>query len=270
MGNVSVNDQGESQLTGAVTAAETVVARYRRRIRLRVYCILALLVAPGALAVAQAAPDPAKVYQITYGATLDPKSGLAHATLTLKQPRRLVRSIALVMPSDRYRNIQPASRVEVKGDIVTWRPLKEGSVLKFDFVIDHKRSNGVQDARIEDTWALLKLDNLFPRASARVVKGATSQASLQLAAPKGWAIETPYGRGAGRVLDVSNPHRLFDRPLGWMLAGKLGVRRDNVDERIVSIASPLGTHPRANDVLAFVRWTLPALLEVFPISPSAY
>jgi hypothetical protein len=266
-GNISVNDRWKTPLTRGVTAVATVAAQHRRRIWLRVYCVLALLVAPGALAAAQAAPDPAKVYQITYAATLDPKSGLAHATLTLKQPRRLVRGIELVMPGDRYRNIRPTSRIEVNGDIVTWRPLKEGGELKFDFVIDHKRPNGVQDARIEDTWALLKLDSLFPRASARVVKGATSQATLQLAAPKGWAIETPYGRGAGRVLDVSNPHRLFDRPLGWLLAGKLGVRRDNVGERVIRVASPLGTQPRANDVLAFVRWTLPSLLKIFPDFP---
>jgi hypothetical protein len=217
---------------------------------------------------AQDGVDPAKIYEIVYGATLDPKTGLANVSLTLKQPRRLVRSIEFVMPSDRYLNIRPTSRIEVKGDRVTWRPLKQGSVLRFDFVIGHKRANGAADSRIEDTWALLKLDKLFPPASARVVKGATSKATLKLIAPKGWAIETPYGRGAGRVLDVSNPHRLFDRPLGWLLAGKLGVRRDTVGERIVSVASPLGSNPQANDVLTFVRWTMPSLLKVFPEFPK--
>ena len=172
------------------------------------------------------------------------------------------------MPKDRYLNIQPSSQIEVNGDHVTWRPPQKGGVLQFDFVIGNKRSNGAQDSRIEDTWALLKLDKLFPRASARVVKGATSQATLKLAAPKGWAIETPYGRGAGRVLDVSDPHRLFDRPLGWLLAGKLGVRRDTVGDRIVSVASPLGSHLKANDVLAFVRWTMPSLVKVFPDFPK--
>jgi hypothetical protein len=257
-----VSDQGKHPI------AATVVVRNRRPVWICVYCILALLVAPNALAVAQAAADPAKVYEITYGATLDPKTGLAHATLTLKQPRRLMRRIELVMPGNRYKNIQPASQIEVKGDTVTWRPLKEGGVLNYDFVIDHPRSNRMQDSRIEDKWALLKLDSLFPRATAHVVKGSTSQASLQLVAPRGWAIETPYGRAAGRVLAVNNPHRAFSRPLGWLLAGKLGVRRDNVGERIVSVASPLGTHPRANDMLTFVRWTMPDLLKIFPDFPQ--
>lgn len=245
-----------------------VVARRRLPLWYGVWCCVALLVGYTTAAAAQQKADPAKVYQVIYGATLDPKSGLANVTLTLKQPRRLVRSIEFFMPRDRYQNIQSTADIEVKGDHVTWRPPQKGGELHYDFVIDHQRANGVADARIEDTWALLKLDYLFPRAAARVVKGATSKATLKLAAPKGWAIETPYGRGAGRVLDVSNPHRLFDRPLGWLLAGKLGVRRDTVGERIVSVASPLGSHLKANDVLAFVRWTLPSLVKVFPDFPK--
>jgi len=263
-----VNDRKRIRLTRVLETPATVLARRGLHILLGVCCCVALLAGRIAPAAAQNDVDPAKVYQLVYGATLDPKARVAHATLTLKQPRRLVRSIEFVMPSDRYLNIRPTSRIEVKGDRVTWRPLKEGSVLHFDFVIDNKRSNGAADARIEDTWALLKLDYLFPRATARVVKGATSKATLKLVAPKGWAIETPYGRGAGRVLDVGNPHRLFDRPLGWLLAGKLGVRRDTVSERSISVASPLGSHLKANDVLAFVRWTLPSLVKVFPDFPK--
>jgi hypothetical protein len=255
-------------LTQKITPGKAWIARGVARRLLRALCGVALMLGAAACSNAENAADPAKVYRLVYGATLDPKTGLASVTLTLKQPRRLVRSIEFVMPPARYLNIQPAEAIEVKGERVTWRPRKQGGVLRFDFVIGNKRANGAEDARIEDTWALLKLDKLFPPASARVVKGATSKASLQLVAPKGWAIETPYGRGAGKVLAVSDPRRLFDRPLGWLLAGKLGVRRDNVGERIISVASPLGANPRANDVLTFVRRALPALLQVFPEFPQ--
>jgi hypothetical protein len=217
---------------------------------------------------AQEDVDPTSVYRVVYGATLDPKTGLANVSVTIKQPRRLVRSLEFVMPSKRYLNIRATSDIEVDGDRITWHPEKKGGVLKFDFVIANKRSNGGEDSRIEDTWALLKLDKLFPPAHARVVKGASSKATLKLVAPKGWAIETPYGRGAGRVLEVTDPDRMFDRPAGWLLAGKLGVRRDNVGERIISVASPLGSNPRANDVLTFVHWTMPSLVEVFPDFPQ--
>ncbi len=252
----------------ALDAAATLIPRRGLHTLLGVCCCIALLMGFTASAMAQKSVDPAKVYNIVYGATLDPKTGLANVTLTLEQPRRLVRSIEFVMPSGRYKNIRPTSRIEVKGDRVIWRPLKQGSVLRFDFVIGNKRANGAEDSRIEDTWALLKLDKLFPPANARVVKGATSKATLKLVAPKGWAIETPYGRGAGRVLNVTDSHRLINRPLGWVLAGKLGVRRDTVGERIISVASPLGNNPKANDVLTFVLRAMPSLIKVFPDFPQ--
>lgn len=212
--------------------------------------------------------DPDKVYQMRFQAELDPESGHAHVTLNLEQHRSLVRSIDLVMPADRYLNIRPTSQIKVDGDRVVWRPLERGSKLHYDFVIDHARDNGEPDARITDTWALLKLDYLFPRASARVVKGATSASTMELIAPPGWAIETPYGRGAKQILDVSNPHRLYDRPLGWLLAGKLGVRRDKVQERFISVASPLGSNNKVNDVLAFLMWTMPSVIDVLPEFPQ--
>lgn len=263
-----MDKRNDNRITATRDAIKSLMVGGKVRILAAVFFCFSILFGFSLPSMAEDDVDTAKVYQVVYGATLDPKTGQAQASLTIKQPRRLVRSIELLMPSDRYLNIRPLSRIEIDGDRVTWRPLKKGSTLHFDFVIDQRRENGAQDARITDTWALLKLDNLFPRAKARVVKGATSEATLKLAAPKGWAIETPYGRGAGRILDASNPHRLFDRPLGWLIAGELDVRRDNVGDRLISVARPIGGGLKTNDVLAFVRWNMPSLIEVFPEFPQ--
>ncbi len=212
--------------------------------------------------------DATKVYQMVYSATLDPMTGQAHASVALKQHRQLVRSIEFVMPKDRYLNIRPISRIEINGDRVIWKPLKKGDTLHFDFVIDHQRSNQKMDARITTTWALLKLDHLFPSATSRVVKGATSKTTLTLNAPTQWSIETPYGGGAGRIFEVDNTHRNFDAPRGWIIAGELGVRRENKDGRHITVAAPLGSGLQANDVLAFLRWTMPSLVELFPNTPQ--
>jgi hypothetical protein len=96
---------------------------------------------------------------------------------------------------------------------------------------------------------MMKLDHVFPRATARVVKGATASARLRLLAPSGWSIETPYGPAAGRMVHVDDPNRRFDRPRGWMIAGKLAVRRDKIADRRVSVASPVDSGFRPNDVL---------------------
>jgi hypothetical protein len=246
------------------------ISYLRRGVRRLSRYLLAIALVCGAstAAYAKEATDTPKAYGIEYGATLDPDSGHAHVTITLTQPRQLVRSIEFTMPSDRYLNIGPKSRVEIDGDKVTWRPLKKGSKFEFDFVVDHRRKNGDADARMTKTWALLKLDHLFPPARARVVKGAYSNASLKLKAPEGWVIETQYGRGVGTELDASNPDRRHDRPLGWLIAGELGVRRDFVEDREIIVASPLANGLQANDVMSFILWTMPSLLEIFPDYPE--
>lgn len=244
------------------------ITRKRLRILLSAFFCATVLTACVSSASAKDIADSKKVYQMVFSASLDPKSGQAHASVTLKQHRQLVRSIEFVMPKDRYLNIQSTSPIEINGERVMWRPLKTGDTLHFDFVIDHQRSNRKLDAQITDTWAILKLDHLFPTVTSRVVKGATSETSLILNAPKPWSIETPYGSGAGQVLVIDNPSRNFDPPRGWVIAGELGVRRENKDGRHISVAAPLGSGLRANDVLAFVRWTLPSLVELLPDTPQ--
>ena len=214
-----------------------------------------------------AAPDDA-VYQIVYGATLDPAAHRAEVRIAVRQPRALLRHIRFDAPRNRYLNVHGQGDVSTTADAIDWSPPADGGVLHFEFAIDHARDGGGQDARITESWALLKLDRLFPRAKVRVLKGAKSAATLRLAAPKGWSIETPYGPAEAHMRAVDDPHANFDRPKGWLLAGKLAIRRDVVAERRVAVGSPEGSGLRANDVLAFVRWTLPVLVQIFPQFPE--
>lgn len=208
--------------------------------------------------------DEALVYGVTHRASLDPETGLAHVSLELSQADQLVRSIFFRMPRARYMNIRSDSPVDIEGDRVIWQPGKNGGALRYDVVIEHKRSNGLPDTRITESWALFKLDHLFPAATTRTMKGAHADAMLVLTAPRDWSIETPYGYGSGKAFAVDNPKRHFDQPRGWAMAGKLAVRRDSISGRNVSVASPDGAGFRANDTLSFLNWTLPYLAEVFP------
>ncbi len=207
-------------------------------------------------------------YRIVYGAALDPANHRADVRIAVRQTHDLLRHVEFDAPRDRYRNVRGQGEINVTADHIEWTPPADGGVLHFEFAIDHARENGAPDARITDDWALLKLDHLFPTGKVRTIKGARSKATLHLTAPKGWSIETPYGPSAGRLHDVDDPNAHFDRPKGWLLAGpKLAIRRDVIADRHVAVASPQGSGFRSNDVLAFVRWTLPALVRVFPEFP---
>ena len=220
-----------------------------------------------AAASAPAIPDKS-VYRIVYGATLDPTNGRADVRIAVRQASQLLRRVEFIAPRDRYLDVHGQGKVETTPQTIVWLPPADGGVLHFQYQIDRTRDNGVQDARITESWAMLKLDRLFPAATVRVVKGVRSKATLRLEAPAGWSIETPYGSAAGRLRSVDDPKHRFNRPRGWLVAGKLTVRRDLIDDRRVVVASPEGTGFRSNDVLAFIRWTLPSLVQVFPNVPE--
>ncbi|NQX89843.1 MAG: hypothetical protein HRT77_14395 [Halioglobus sp.] len=208
------------------------------------------------------------IYRITHRAYLDPTSGLAQISIALDQDSHLVREVNFRMPPTHFMNIRSDAPLAIQGDKVSWQPGASGSTLNYDAVIAHRRDNGEMDAQITQHWALFKLDHLFPAATTRALKSAHADAQLVLSAPQGWRIETPYGSGADRAFAINNPERLFDQPRGWAMAGKLAIRRDNSSGHNVSVASPMGTHLRANDILSFLNWTVPSLLEVFPELPS--
>ena len=110
----------------------------------------------------------------------------------------------------------------------------------------------------------------MPPATVRTVKGASSRARLRLQGPDGWSFVTAYPRAEDDSdwYLVERADRRFDRPVGWMAAGRLGVRRDRVADRRVAVAGPTGQGVRHLDMLAFLRWNLPDVVAVFPDFPE--
>ena len=111
----------------------------------------------------------------------------------------------------------------------TGRPPADGGVLHFEYAIDHARDSGGQDARITESWALLKLDRLFPPAKVRV---AERREVGRDAAPRRRRTDGRSKRRTVRPKDTCARStirtRNFDRPKGWLLAGTLAIRRDVV------------------------------------------
>jgi hypothetical protein len=226
-------------------------------------CLALLLIVPCIATNASAE----RGYAVAYEAILEPATGQARVTLTLEQATQLLRSVSFRMPADRYLNIESDSPVARDGNRVTWRPGHTGGVLSYDYIVDNQRSNGAPDAKITPSWALLKLDHLFPSANSTAAVGAYSTTRVTLKGPTGWSIETPYGASYGESFFVDDPNRRFDQPRGWMLAGNLAVRRDAIGEQQLSVASPRGLGLHANDILAFLRWTLPEMNTLLPGAP---
>lgn len=209
-------------------------------------------------------------YKLDYEARFVPDSGSVEVSLTVRQPRHLLREVRFGFDPERYRDFSGSGELEVEGNEVRWRPPVTGGHLAFSLTLNHQRRAGGFDSLMQETWAVFRGDDLFPPATVTAVKGSSSKARLRLSGPDDWSFISAYPR-AGQASDwflVEWDDRRFDRPVGWMAAGRLGVRWEKIAGRQVAVAGPTGQGVRHLDLLAFLRWNLPELVEVFPHFPK--
>lgn len=236
---------------------------------LRISLIVLAAVVVSQLACGQSADVgsvPAGDYGVAYSAHFLPEQGLAEVTLEIDQPEARLLELNFNAPQDRYSNFIGDGKIFRKAERVIWQPPSTGGRINYLVQVNQVRGTSY-DAVITDDWAVLRLDDLFPPASVRSLSGSRSNATLNLSGPKGWSFETGYGR-IEQPLAVTNPDRRFVRPIGWLAAGKLGVRRDQIGGREIVVAAPRGESFRRLDLLAFLNWTLDELVGVFPDLPD--
>lgn len=150
-----------------------------------------------------------------------------------------------------------------------WKPAKGKASLTYKVRISHERDNGTFDARMTPQWALLRGDDLVP--SARMSKDDKVElvARLQFELPKGWnGIETGWPKIGSNKFRIDNPSRQFDRPTGWILAGKIGSRRAQLGDTDVTVAAPVGEGMRRMDILTLLTFVWPEVQALFPRDPA--
>src|SRR5690606_1814704 len=168
----------------------------------------------------------AKRVDLDYRVRFVPESDLAKVRLTLEKGE-VVQRLPFNLGNEGYYSdfATEGSWTEDSPQSGTWQPAKGRSRLSYKVRISHPRGNDRFDARMTADWALLRGDDLIP--SAHMVKddGVELVARVQFELPKGWSgIETGWPRVGENRFRIDNPSRQFDRPTGWILAGKIGSR----------------------------------------------
>jgi hypothetical protein len=219
------------------------------------------------------APPPAvgadrPSYRVVYTAWLHAGNPMATVRIRLASHPEWVRWMRLRVDPARYRDFKGTGQVRVEGDQVYWTPPRKDAWLQYRVNLESQRDVGRYDGRVTDSWALFRADDLVPPVHLDMQDGTRSKAKLTLDLPEGWTVATPYPRYASGRFAIDNPQRLFDRPTGWIVAGKLGVRRETVGDTRLAIAAPIGQGVRRLDMLAFFRFTLPTLQAIFPALPE--
>lgn len=224
--------------------------------------LLALILGLGLVVSAQARTE----YDVEYVVRFLPAEGQADVSIRLKPGSGEVRHMRLRMPEARYPRVDGDGEVVRDGDYVEWTPpAGQPARLRYRYKVDHRRSGGGYDARMTADWAILRGDDLVPSATVRSTPGADSKARLRFVLPEGWTnVDTPFLRSKdGKSFVVVNPERRFDRPAGWVIAGAVGTRREQIGETEVSVAGPKGDVIRRNDTLAFLYNLVPEFRRAF-------
>lgn len=201
------------------------------------------------------AAQPAR-YQIDYQVGFDPARGEALVEILHTPGSGALRRLRLQKDPDRHGVFKGDGRVTRDGDRITWRPPQDQpGRLRFRYQVNRERGDGAFDARITDAWALLRADRLIPPVRALADDDAEAVARFRYLLPAGWSnaeLGYPFDESTG-YFRVDNPGRRFQQPVGWMIAGEVGSRREFIAGMEVVVAAPKGDAMRRNDILAFLN-----------------
>jgi len=167
----------------------------------------------------------AKDYRLRFVADLQPADKLAQVELIVAQKKGALREISFAAPAEKFANATGDGDIEHDDGRLTWQVPRKGGSLKYTVIVENARGDAF-DARVTKDWALLRFNDMLPEVTTKKLKNSTSSLTIELAGPKNWAYETPYGRFDFEPRKVKTPQNRFPAPRGWLLGGELGVRRE--------------------------------------------
>lgn len=231
---------------------------------------IALLLAPLAPARAatpEASPSAPPTYDVRYDVRIVPTERVARVTMRVERNPGLLELVRMRIDPQRHFRFEGDGRIEVEDERVIWHLPKSRGELRYSVRLEHLHDSVGYDARCTDNWALFRGEDIVPPISSEGHETAEARAVLRVRLPIGWEIATPFVARDDGTLEIDQPHRKLDRPTGWILAGKLDTTVEKISGMSVTIASPKGQGLRRLDILALLRWTLPALARIVPSLP---
>jgi hypothetical protein len=229
-----------------------------------------LLTALSLLSIALPALAEDRYFEIEYRVAFLPDEGVAAVSLEYSPGEGRIRGLDFAMPDERYSGFGGDGAIERKDDRLIWTPPAKGGELRWRYKINKQRRNDGYDARMTDDWALLRGDHLVPAARARLTRDSRARATIRFELPAGWVgVDTPFKRrGEEPVFDIVDDDRRFQRPVGWMIAGDIGIRRDFIGDMETAVAAPKGDPMRRNEYLAYINLVAGEMEEAFGTLPD--
>ena len=222
-----------------------------KRVRIFISCLLVVCCMCAATAFAKSSERP---YGIDYTIELKPDLDLAKVSIRLENGA-LLRWLDFHIKPYQHADLQADGKLRIDGERAIWEPPKGSATMSLTAKINHQRKSGKYDARMTSDWAIFRGDDLIPAVKVLAVKGATSRAKLHFELPDGWTnVDTGWPREPDGSFTVDDPRRRFDRPVGWMIAGKVGTRREFIGATEISVGAPVGSSLRRMVVLTLFNF----------------
>jgi hypothetical protein len=208
-------------------------------------------------------------YGLRYDLTLKPVEDRAEVSMTLDaRAKDAIWELRFHIDPARHSGFEGDGAIEVTGEYVTWKVPESGGRVSFHVPVSHRRANNRFDARMTEDWAMFRGDDLFPAALTLDHEDSEADATLHVHLPEGWTFVSPYAPNADGGYEIEHSHRRFERPTGWMAAGRLGVRRELIAGVRVVVAGPLDEGVRRMDLIALLNWNLPKVKRLVPGMPK--
>jgi hypothetical protein len=211
-----------------------------------------------------------KTFALDYTIELLPKQDQARVTMALGKGSERVTQLTLDFDARRYSGFKATGGqfAAAGAGKATWTPAGSGSTLSWLVRVTRQREAGDFDARMTADWAIFRGDKIVPFIKARMKKGTESVARLRFVLPPGWSnVDTGWVRHADGAFLVDNRERKFDRPIGWMVAGKVGTRRDQFGLTELAVAAPNGDAFDRMGAMTFIHFVWSEIEAAFGRTP---
>lgn len=229
-----------------------------------VFCLFVLML----MAIQTNAADELLAYELNYKVTLDHSKQGALVVISVDKGE-LLKRVRFNNSRGIYSNIRANGKLTFNDKQVNWDLPSGESQLSFFVKLTNERDPGGFDSRVTNDWAIFRGDDLIPAIHTFEAPGAYSIAVLEVILPEGWSgIETGWPRKKGNTFSIDNPERRFDRPTGWMIAGKVGTRRATISKTSIAVSAPKGEHFKRMDALTFFNFVWPELHKAFEKTPE--
>ena len=226
---------------------------------------ITLLVFYPTIGLAQNSED--NTYSVEYLIEIKPKREIANIEIRIKDAS-LLNELTFRLNTNMHSNVKANGRLETSANKATWVPPSKNAKFSLTAKIPHQRSSGGFDAYINSDWAIFRGDDIIPAAKIKSKPGARSISTLKFKLPRKWRfVNTGWQKRSEKEFIIDNPDRRFDRPTGWIIAGKAGSRSAKLGNTLVSVSAPKNINYHRMDILTLLHYVWPEIEKAFTTVP---